>query len=148
MRKSTKTLGMKRFPFVPAQDEFDWLAKYIDSKNDPLYSLVFGYQMIDSILRVLIVKRSGDTKLADAREIKRLIEIFKDKYPERSAFVTRLYAWKERRDAVIHSLLFDHRISDPEKLSSHIRSVATEGEILYEDLHAILKVENQKQREG
>ena len=145
-RRKTKELNMKNLPFVPAQEEFDWLAKYVDDKKDELYSVDFCPQMKDSSFRILIFKRTRDERTADRREMTRLIDSFKEIYPEHGELVEKLYNWKEKRDSINHSLLFDERFNNPEKLEKFIGKVSNLGVSLYDYLSDILKKENKKSK--
>lgn len=128
---------MKNIPFVPHQDEFDWLANYIDKKKNDLYSLIFGYQLVDGYLRLLIKKKS-DAKTADVRGMEKLIKKFRELYPEHTDLTIRLFNWKEKRDSINHSLLFSSKFSNAEQLDDFISNTEKEGCNLFFKLKSVL----------
>ena len=100
--------SLKNFPDVPRQEKLDLLANFVDTKKEPLYSLVFGYQLIDGFLRGHIFSKTESYELADVRGMDQLIKNFARTFPSAPAeFIADLRRWKEERDFVIHRWLRD-----------------------------------------
>jgi hypothetical protein len=137
-RKKIRETNIKGLPFIPDQIELDWLASYTDSK-DPLYSVVFGYQMIDIILRALIYKSTCNDDLAGQRGMDRIVKSFKKCYPSEDSLLEEIYEWKDKRESIVHSLLFDNKITDEEKLDSFIMETSELGKSIAERLKLKLK---------
>lgn len=128
--------GLKNFPDIPSQKKLDSLANYVDSKGDPLYSLVFGYQLIDGYLRGRIFSETKSHELADVRGMEQLIKNFRRHCANvANELASELMDWKEKRDFLIHHWLSESEVSeDPERLEAAVKETAESGLALFEKL--------------
>lgn len=135
----TTETGLKNFPDIPSQEKLDYLATYVDSKSEPLYSLVFGYQLIDGFLRGLILSATQNRILADARGMKQLIKNFETNFPNISdSLVSRLNRRQAQRNLIVHRWLHENEISrDPKRLEIAIQETAELGRVLFSELRNV-----------
>jgi len=138
-RKKEIDIGLKNLPHIPHREELKWLAGFVDEKKDNLYSMIFGYHMVNLILRVLILVKSQDRKKANNRGLNELIKIFKQLYPEEEEIINDLHTWKEKRDVVTHSLFFDNRINGKDQLEKFIHKTQKEGAFVHDKLVMLYK---------
>ncbi len=126
-------------PHVPSQEEFDWLLDLIEEKDDPLYSVVFTYQLIELLLRVLVIKRTGKPEKAETDTMEELVNAFDMAYIERGDIVKKIRRWKGKRNVLIHSVFFEGKFDGPGELDQFITATAEEGENVFAILVQLLR---------
>lgn len=128
--------GLKNFPDIPSQKKLDSLANYVGSKGDPLYSLVFCYQLIDRFLRGRIFSETKSHGLADVRGMERLIENFRKHCANvTDELASELMDWKEKRNFLIHRWFSENEVSeDSERLETIIKETAESGLSLFKKI--------------
>ncbi len=127
-RKKSVQLDIAAMPYLPAQEEFDWLLEYIEKRNDPLYSVVFLYQVIDVLLRVLIIKKTGRPETADVESMEELVNVFDMQYLERGDLVQKIRRWKSHRNTIMHEVLFSEAFHSGNECDAFITATAQEGD--------------------
>ena len=129
--------GLKFLPTVPNQKRLNWLANYIDSKNDPLYDLIFSYQLIDAYLRGLVFYKTKDYRLTDKFGLKSVIKEFIKCYPKKKNLGDRIKSWADQRDTVVHHLISSTKVTNPRKIDLLIKRICKNGKRLFLKLKSV-----------
>lgn len=124
---------LKNLPVIPSQERLDWLAAYVDKKNDPMYSIVFGYQLLEGFLRGVVFKY-GDQRIADDQRMKSLLKEF-EKITNNQKPLQDLRDWIKDRHILIHKLVGYNIVNNEDELKAFINRVGESAVLLFQEIN-------------